>query len=160
MNNTNSIFFSNRGACDSDTGSCLCDDGFEGRACERKTCPLHCSGHGRCKSMRCQYTTLPCLFLLNQICYRGFERMWGDILEVLYLILCIPPPLGLFVWLRIFNRYHASTRDPGDEGSAVYSAIWDADMMHGCECDEGYEGPDCSLRVSLLPSLLTVSSRC
>ncbi len=52
------------------------------------------------------------------------------------------------------------TRDPGEEGSTVYSTIWDADMMRGCECDEGYEEPDCLLRVRLPPFLFTVSNRC
>lgn len=24
--------------------------------------------------------------------------------------------------------------------------VWDADMIHGCDCDIGWEGADCSLR--------------
>jgi len=27
-----------------------------------------------------------------------------------------------------------------------YSDIWDAEMVYGCKCDEGYSGADCSLR--------------
>eukprot|EP00636_Phaeomonas_parva_P017009 CAMPEP_0118881234 /NCGR_PEP_ID=MMETSP1163-20130328/20733_1 /TAXON_ID=124430 /ORGANISM="Phaeomonas parva, Strain CCMP2877" /LENGTH=1262 /DNA_ID=CAMNT_0006817951 /DNA_START=152 /DNA_END=3940 /DNA_ORIENTATION=+ len=49
---------SNRGACDHDTGLCLCQDGWTGAACERMECPKdpltgeECSGHGRCVTMR------------------------------------------------------------------------------------------------------------
>ncbi|KAL4102731.1 Dkk4p [Phytophthora ramorum] len=40
---------SNRGECELDTGTCTCDSGFTGAACERMTCT--CNGHGSCKSM-------------------------------------------------------------------------------------------------------------
>ncbi|EGZ19943.1 hypothetical protein PHYSODRAFT_312849 [Phytophthora sojae] len=40
---------SNRGVCELDTGTCTCDPGFTGAACERMTCT--CNGHGSCKSM-------------------------------------------------------------------------------------------------------------
>ena len=43
---------SNMGICDRVTGVCQCRDGFEGRACERKTCPRGCSENGKCQSMR------------------------------------------------------------------------------------------------------------
>lgn len=45
---------SNMGSCDMRTGVCNCRAGFEGRACERKSCPGGCSGHGRCvNALRC-----------------------------------------------------------------------------------------------------------
>ncbi|CAM9285161.1 unnamed protein product, partial [Phaeothamnion confervicola] len=86
---------SNRGTCNRASGTCACDRGFEGQACERKSCPNSCSGHGRCQSM----------------------------------------------------RYYASTQDPG--AGTVYkygTGAWDADKLLGCSCDNGYWGPDCSLR--------------
>jgi hypothetical protein len=48
---------SNRGLCDRQKGSCSCQPGFTGKACERLECPLGgddkiiCSGFGRCVSM-------------------------------------------------------------------------------------------------------------
>lgn len=42
---------SNMGLCDTFTGECVCPVGFEGPACERKSCPNNCNGHGQCLSM-------------------------------------------------------------------------------------------------------------
>lgn len=49
---------SNAGLCDRFTGTCTCFDGFEGHACQRRTCPATdlpgsaCSGQGACLTMR------------------------------------------------------------------------------------------------------------
>ena len=40
-----------RGTCDYNTGVCTCQEGFEGRGCERLSCPNGCSGHGTCMSL-------------------------------------------------------------------------------------------------------------
>lgn len=48
---------SNRGICDRETGMCVCQDIFEGKACERLSCPKGhingktCSGYGVCATM-------------------------------------------------------------------------------------------------------------
>ena len=39
---------SNKGICDTQTGTCQCFDNYEGLACERTVCPENCSGHGEC----------------------------------------------------------------------------------------------------------------
>lgn len=43
-------------------------------------------------------------------------------------------------------RYHATMRDLGIGAAVSYTTNWDSDMMHGCVCNSGYTGPDCSLR--------------
>ncbi|RYG70340.1 hypothetical protein EON64_00440, partial [archaeon] len=42
---------SNKGLCDRTTGLCVCQEGFEGIACERQSCPNNCNGVGECQSM-------------------------------------------------------------------------------------------------------------
>lgn len=40
------------GLCDRTTGLCKCRNGFEGKACERKSCPNNCNNNGKCQSMK------------------------------------------------------------------------------------------------------------
>eukprot|EP01029_Cantina_marsupialis_P032301 TRINITY_DN9728_c0_g1_i1.p1 TRINITY_DN9728_c0_g1~~TRINITY_DN9728_c0_g1_i1.p1 ORF type:complete len:668 (-),score=245.26 TRINITY_DN9728_c0_g1_i1:220-2223(-) len=42
---------SNRGTCNTKTGQCTCDSGFEGYACQRMACPSDCNNRGECVSM-------------------------------------------------------------------------------------------------------------
>jgi len=46
---------SNKGTCDTSSGTCTCYDGYEGAACQRASCPGYpqntCSGHGVCRSI-------------------------------------------------------------------------------------------------------------
>ena len=54
---------------------------------------------------------------------------------------------------RCMSMRDAAAVIDGDrlEFEGVYEG-WDADMIHGCLCDEGWEGYDCSLRCGLLVS--------
>jgi len=38
-----------KGICNRNTGDCECFPGYEGKGCQRTSCPNGCSGHGQCK---------------------------------------------------------------------------------------------------------------
>lgn len=43
---------SNKGSCDRKSGTCKCEDGYTGDACERTVCPNDCSGRGICTTQK------------------------------------------------------------------------------------------------------------
>ena len=45
-------------------------------------------------------------------------------------------------------KFHSEAQTPAN-GKTFYSYtnVWDADMIYGCACDEGYTGHDCSIRL-------------
>ena len=47
-----SVECSNQGLCDREAGICECFPGYEGKACERSTCPNKCNGRGICQDMQ------------------------------------------------------------------------------------------------------------
>ncbi|OQR82464.1 hypothetical protein ACHHYP_15968 [Achlya hypogyna] len=81
---------SNRGLCDYTTGVCQCFPGYEGKACDRTSCPNACNHHGVCLS------------------------------------------------LKSIVQYGPSSKS--------YANAWDSYKQMGCVCDQGYRGPDCSLK--------------
>jgi len=42
--------------------------------------------------------------------------------------------------------HFASLKDAGEGQVFSYTEVWDSDKIFGCNCDEGFFGPDCSLR--------------
>jgi hypothetical protein len=42
---------SDKGICNRKSGTCICSEGYEGKACEKMKCPNNCSGHGICMTL-------------------------------------------------------------------------------------------------------------
>lgn len=82
-----------RGECDTTTGLCVCDSGFEGAACQRLSCPDSCNGHGKCMTIGEAATA-----------WNGRNLVRSNV---------------------VYTR-------------------WDADMIQGCVCDEGWSGYSCA----------------
>ena len=43
-----------------------------------------------------------------------------------------------------FHPRYAASKDPGDGVTYEYKDVWDAEMIYGCKCDDGFAGVDCS----------------
>jgi hypothetical protein len=101
---TEQIECSNMGTCDRASGTCTCNEGFTGNACQTLTCSggaSLCNGHGQCLDM----TSLAELATVN-----------GE--------------LAGYTYGRTPNK----------------PSTWDGLKIHGCHCDKGYQGFDCSER--------------
>jgi len=127
------------------TSVCECFDGWEGNECNRRTCPKGpiiadiataadishqmepCSGRGAC-----DHETGLCR------CDPGFG---GTICSRVH---CINECSGHGECFSL--RTAAAMNDGHAFNRTTTYALWDADVFHGCKCDPGYEGYDCSLR--------------
>jgi hypothetical protein len=116
---------SNRGRCNARSGECECEQGFEGEACERMTCPLGCDAHGTCDSMRRHAQAADVGALSSGPGAAGAN------------------PAAQIDRLADPNSY---TRFRGAYPYDTAQGAWDADMVHGCTCDAGYAAWDCAER--------------
>lgn len=140
VNKESGLLCSHNGYCDRQV--CKCWEGYEGPACEYRTCPkgkawsdyaigpdnAHnlsvCSGRGTCDT-----NTGQC------ICLPNFEGVACDKLR------CPGAPLC---------GGHGRCLSQEDNSLNIYGmqySHWDKDMIFGCVCDEGWFGSDCLLRI-------------
>lgn len=118
---------SGHGTFSPDTGSCHCEQGWEGAACERPACPGACSGHGRCVDSRClceqPYVGADCAYPAcaencsgHGVCVRGVCQCHED-----------------------FTSEDCSERRcPGDCSGQGFCDAGE------CYCEEGFTGLDCA----------------
>ncbi|XP_039098277.1 tenascin-N [Hyaena hyaena] len=118
---------SGHGTFSPETCGCRCEQGWEGAACERPTCPGACNGHGRCVDGRCEcdapYLGADCAYPAcpedcsgHGVCVRGACQCHED-----------------------FTSEDCSERRcPGDCGAHGFCDTGE------CYCDEGFRGPDCA----------------
>ena len=106
---------SERGLCDPQTGRCECQFGFEGAACERMSCP---EGTPLVAHSSASSSTR------GRRARRTVCSGHGTCTNMERLA-------------KEFNFW--------DFPRPSYSAPWDKDKVHGCLCEQGFAGYDCSL---------------
>jgi len=129
----------NKGTCDRKSGECKCFDGYEGKGCRRSTCPEGCSGHGTCE-------------FIDELAQDYQDRRTGpgnkysDLScssQLQFPAKTTSCAVGNLVTSNVVSR-HANT---DIQHGHIYQ-LWDAQKIQGCRCDLGYDGADCSHRVS------------
>lgn len=119
---------SNKGVCDRKTGTCFCDLGFDGLACERTTCPNDCSFAGICMTQK----------LMAEQAGRTYTSPWDA--EKHYGCVCDMGHRGIdcsecTCWTRFIAVYSRSNH--------VVECPTGPDVLNGYG---GKEGRDCSGR--------------
>lgn len=151
---------SNAGNCDLDTGKCTCRPGYEGRACERMSCPTRrqirfAQEFDEFYSNRVYDSNNVEPFHTNinigvsgdtQNTPPGMDPMQGNKIWKAGAVPGLDPPCSGHGRCR--TMYEAGTMWDGltVQHPPVYYDSWEADKIQGCLCDPGWEGFDCSLR--------------
>lgn len=68
---------SGQGLCSRDSGVCECFPGYEGKACQRTTCPNQCSGHGRCEYIQNLGYSATAFDFAGTTDAKYFTTVWG-----------------------------------------------------------------------------------
>merc|ERR1711968_403418 len=113
-----------KGICDRDSGECECFKGYEGKGCQRTSCPNGCSGHGTCEYIEDILPTGHHNFAVTS----GSDEVPGS---------------GSVSGgdLSFGQDWLAAERYRG-----AYHG-WDKRKIRGCVCDAQYHDSDCSKRM-------------
>jgi len=116
-----------RGLCNRDSGLCECFPGYEGKACQRTTCPNDCSGHGQCAYMDdLPYQTTPHDWFNNMNVGSDINTNNAD-------------------WSRLVEDTTFLDQAPKTFSGSYYG--WDSMKTRGCVCDPEWGDVDCSKRM-------------
>merc|ERR1711990_199169 len=129
----------NKGVCDRKSGECKCFDGYEGKGCRRSTCPEGCSGHGTCE-------------YIDEMAQDYQDRRQGPGNKYQDLScssqLQFPAKTTSCASGSLITSNAVSRRANTDISNGHLYQLWDAQKIQVCRCDLGYDGPDCSHRIS------------
>lgn len=155
------ISCSGHGLCDDGTGSstfkCSCNEGWGGGDCSERLCPVGLTWFDYpSANNKAHFTYSTCS---NQgICDLGRgacacrEGFYGEACQYMACGGGVAAPCNNRGKCLSMRELALWREDNGDATSFTYgldpneARTWDADLIHGCLCDKGFEGYDCSQR--------------
>lgn len=133
------------GQCVTPDGQCQCFKGYTGGDCSQRVCPYGTAWADEATGIDVAHNLAECSN--RGLCNRRTglcecdENFQGRACER---IKCPNDCSGNGKCMSMARA--AASKDPGEGTVYVYKNIWDANVMYGCVCDEGFYGPDCSQR--------------
>ena len=134
-----------QGLCNVPDRTCKCFAGYEGADCSLLSCPKgpawsdQATGVDKAHNLAVCSNMGTCDHLLGSCsCRIGFEGSACQRKKC--------PNTCNNAGKCLSMSEYAETKDPGSGIVYSYETIWDANQLYGCDCDENYYGPDCSLR--------------
>ncbi|XP_063907083.1 teneurin-m isoform X3 [Zophobas morio] len=124
---------SGHGTFDLDTQTCTCEPRWSGEDCSRELCDLDCGNHGHCVSDACQ-------------CDPGWSGEFCNLKQ------CDPRcnehgqcKNGTCLCVTGWNGKHCTMEGCPNSCSSHGQCRFNGDSMWECRCDNGWDGPDCSI---------------
>jgi len=114
-----------RGVCNRDSGECECFPGYEGKGCQRSTCPNSCSGHGTCEFI----DDMPYGSTIADYYSTQSNNDFTKTSKLGATITAYDGPFGVTEPMTMSYMY------------------WDKMKIRGCMCDPAYGDVDCSKRL-------------
>ena len=118
-----------RGVCNRDSGECECFPGYEGKGCQRTTCPNSCSGHGTCE-------------FIEDMPFGSTIADYYAIAETINPIVTEDDVNNVVADITSYQGAFGVT-----EPMTMSYMYWDKMKLRGCMCDPAYGDVDCSKRL-------------
>jgi len=131
-----------RGICNRESGECACFDGYEGKGCQRMSCPNSCSGHGTCE-------------YIQDLPYMKTYSEWAN--SAKEITATNSDGEGSFSRIAPVNGGVSTTAESVYQNFGHYGfkadaktfdyRNWDTKKARGCVCDATYGDFDCSKKM-------------